>query len=58
MEYYPDAKLSVFNRWGNEIFSSASYKNTWQARDVSDGTYFFVLKVDGKEYSGPVTILR
>ena len=58
VEYYPDAKLSVFNRWGNEIFSSASYKNTWQARDVSDGTYFFVLKVDGKEYSGPVTILR
>ena len=58
VEYYTDARLSVFNRWGNEIYSSASYKNTWQARDVSDGTYFFVLKVDGKEYSGPVTILR
>ncbi|MBL8000542.1 MAG: gliding motility-associated C-terminal domain-containing protein [Flavobacteriales bacterium] len=58
LEYYPNAELSVFNRWGNEIYSSANYKNTWQANGVSDGTYYYVLYVDGKEYAGAVTLLR
>jgi hypothetical protein len=48
----------VFNRWGQEIYTNGNYKNTWNARDVPDGTYFFVLKVDGKEYTGAVTLLR
>jgi gliding motility-associated-like protein len=58
VEYYANAQLSVFNRWGQEIYTNGNYKNTWNARDVSDGTYFFVLKVDGKEYTGAVTLLR
>jgi gliding motility-associated-like protein len=59
VEYYPNSSLQVFNRWGNEVFASASYKNTWRAPDVSEGTYYYVLKVsNGKEYTGHVTLLR
>ena len=58
VQYYANAQLSVFNRWGQEIYTNGNYKNTWNARDVPDGTYFFVLKVDGKEYTGAVTLLR
>jgi gliding motility-associated-like protein len=58
VEFYPNAQLSVYNRWGNEIYSSPSYRNNWQAVGVSEGTYYYVLKVDGKEYAGAVTLLR
>ncbi|MBP7515396.1 MAG: gliding motility-associated C-terminal domain-containing protein [Flavobacteriales bacterium] len=59
VEYYPNSRLSVFNRWGQEIFTSASYKNTWRAADVAEGTYYYVLKLEnGKEYTGHVTLLR
>jgi gliding motility-associated-like protein len=58
VEYFTGTYLVVYNRWGQEIFSANNYKNTWQARDVPEGTYYFVLKVDDKEYAGPVTLLR
>lgn len=58
LEYFTGTSLAVYNRWGQEIFSANNYKNTWQARDIPEGTYYFVLKVDGKEYAGPVTLLR
>ena len=59
VQYYPNTSLSVFNRWGQEIFTSTNYKNTWKAKDVPDGTYFYILKLyTGKEYTGNVTLLR
>jgi gliding motility-associated-like protein len=58
-QYYPNTALSVFNRWGQEVYSSGNYKNTWKGTDMPDGTYFYVLKLEtGKEYSGNVTLLR
>jgi gliding motility-associated-like protein len=59
-QYYPNTSLSVFNRWGQEVYSSSNYKNTWKpGKDIAEGTYFFVLKlIDGKEYTGNVTLLR
>ena len=58
-QYYPNTSLQVFNRWGNEVFTSSNYKNTWKPRDVPDGTYFYILKLyTGKEYTGNVTLLR
>ncbi|MBX2903476.1 MAG: tandem-95 repeat protein [Chitinophagales bacterium] len=45
---YPQAKLRVFNRWGNEVwFSEGHYQNDWKGtnkenKDLPDGTYFYV----------------
>ena len=60
LENYPGSKLIIYNRWGNEIYQNADYKNDWQAPGVSDGTYYFVLYVsDGRDaIPGFVTILR
>lgn len=59
VEYYPNSRLDVYNRWGQAIYESSSYKNTWRAPDVAEGTYYFVLKLEnGKEYTGHVTLLR
>jgi len=59
-QYYPNTSLSVFNRWGQEVFTSSNYKNTWRpSKETPDGTYFYVLKLStGKEYTGNVTLLR
>ncbi|MBL7950251.1 MAG: PKD domain-containing protein [Flavobacteriales bacterium] len=58
-QYYENS-LSIFNRWGQEIYASNNYRNTWRAIDVPDGTYYYVFKtrMDGMEYTGHVTILR
>jgi gliding motility-associated-like protein len=59
VQYYPNTRLNVYNRWGQSIFESTSYKNTWRAPDVAEGTYYYVLKLEnGKEYTGHVTLLR
>ncbi len=60
VQYYPNASLVVYNRWGREVYASGSYKNTWRpGREIPDGTYYFILEPgDGKRYAGPVTLLR
>jgi gliding motility-associated-like protein len=59
VQYYNNT-LTVFNRWGQEVFTANNYKNNWRAIDVPDGTYYFVLVLneDGREFTGHVTILR
>ncbi|MBX2971968.1 MAG: gliding motility-associated C-terminal domain-containing protein [Flavobacteriales bacterium] len=58
-QYY-DNTLSVFNRWGQEVYATKNYRNTWNAIDIPDGTYYyvFVTNEDSMEYTGHVTILR
>jgi subtilisin-like proprotein convertase family protein len=58
-------QLLVYNRWGTLVFEAENYNNNWSpaAEDVSDGTYFYILRVelpngDTEEYSGPLTIAR
>ena len=59
LEFYPNSDLIVYSRWGNVVYESASYRNTWNGRDASDGTYFYVLHVsDGRTFTGHVTLLR
>ncbi|HEY0979011.1 MAG TPA: gliding motility-associated C-terminal domain-containing protein, partial [Flavobacteriales bacterium] len=58
-QYYPNTEVKVFNRYGQTLFESGNYKNTWSANGVPDGTYYFVMKLfTGKEYTGHVTLLR
>ncbi|MBL0743824.1 gliding motility-associated C-terminal domain-containing protein [Chryseolinea lacunae] len=53
--------LIISNRWGNEVYKSSAYSkdNFWDAKNVSDGIYFYRLKVEGGEtYTGWVEVLR
>ncbi len=55
LENYPEAELTVFNRWGEMVYQSMNYANDWMGESngprtlagdqVPDGTYFFVLKL-------------
>jgi gliding motility-associated-like protein len=60
---FPNNELSIFNRWGNEVYNKQGYLNdwdgTWRGKLLPDGTYFYVLSLgDGREYSGYVQIHR
>ncbi len=56
LEKYPGTSLEVFNRWGNVIYSTSDYDNSWDAiassngitlgeGKVPPGTYFYILKL-------------
>lgn len=58
VQYYPN-ELTIYGRWGNKVYETLNYKNTWRGDGVPDGTYYYVLHLsDDREYSGHVTILR
>jgi gliding motility-associated-like protein len=53
LELYPGNELSIFNRWGMEIYTKKDYQNNWNGNGASDGTYYYLLKMaDGKTYKG------
>jgi uncharacterized repeat protein (TIGR01451 family)/gliding motility-associated-like protein len=63
IEKYPDNDLYIYNRWGNEVFKTRGYNNTWQAAGLEEATYFYVLRVRGcngdeQVYRGPVQVVR
>ncbi|MGM9477367.1 gliding motility-associated C-terminal domain-containing protein [Pedobacter sp. GSP4] len=56
-------EVTVINRWGSTVYQSNRYLNDWTAPGLSDGTYFYVVKVKNGtanwlEYKGYVTIIR
>lgn len=63
LEYY---KFSVFNRWGNLIFTTSDSTKSWNGNNVSVGTYLWTLeytlkdnKNDDKQIKyGEVTLIR
>jgi gliding motility-associated-like protein len=61
---YNDIKLQVFNRWGNQVYSSSDYKNDWDGKlpsgeDLPDDTYFYILDLTETEmFKGYLVIKR
>ncbi|MCC7301045.1 MAG: gliding motility-associated C-terminal domain-containing protein [Bacteroidia bacterium] len=45
LDQFPGSRIVIYNRWGNLIYETADYLNNWNAMDVSDGVYYFVLWV-------------
>jgi len=62
LENYDNGDLTIFNRWGNEVYRSRSYQQNWDAAGVSEGTYYYrlVLIKDGIEtiHKGWVLVKR
>jgi len=66
IEQFPDNTVTVFNRWGNKIFSAENYgrANEWRG-DINGqpapvGTYYYVVVTKGplgRSYSGSITVL-
>jgi gliding motility-associated-like protein len=63
--YYPKAEISIFNRWGEELFKSTGYSNAWdgsyKGNPLPVGAYFYVIKLNDNEsriFKGTVTLLK
>ncbi len=53
LEDYPSNTLTVYNRWGNEVYVTENYQNdwegTWEDKLLIDGTYFWQLELEGED---------
>ncbi len=58
---YPGSNLTIFDRWGQQIFFSSNYDNTWGPRDLSSGTYYYILELpfgNVRRIEGSFTVLN
>jgi gliding motility-associated-like protein len=65
LDTYPEADVSVFNRYGQLVFKSRGYANEWKGtydgKPLPVGTYYYVIDLKtgfGKNPTGWVVILR
>lgn len=62
LEYFPNAVVTVFNRYGQEMFRSVGYRERWDGRfnnkDLPVADYYYVIDfVDGTDpITGTVTL--
>jgi gliding motility-associated-like protein len=62
---YPDAEVYIYNRWGQEMFSSKGYNTPWDGtynnEPVPDATYYYVIKLNDSQsqiFKGSILVLR
>jgi gliding motility-associated-like protein len=61
LELFDESKVQIFDRWGNVVFSSDDYENTWDGGELPEGTYYYILEVNDPQstvHKGILTILR
>lgn len=64
IEEYPAISVKIYNRFGKEIYTNAQYDNSWdatfQGKALQDGTYYYVLTMEGnsKVFKGAINVLR
>jgi len=54
IENFPSNTVTIFNRWGNQLWSTNNYNNTsnvWDGKSkngsvLTSGTYFYVIEID------------
>lgn len=63
LERFPENRLLVFNRWGNEVFKTSPYRNDWDGANLSEGTYYYIFELQlhtghWQMFKGFVTVMR
>lgn len=43
---FPNSRLEIINRWGQEVYSMNGYNNTFNGNELHDGVYFYVFYYD------------
>ncbi|HCQ28656.1 MAG TPA: hypothetical protein DIU39_00105, partial [Flavobacteriales bacterium] len=56
-------QITIFNRWGEEVYSSDNYSTQWDGRTPSGkfvpaGTYYYIVDINGMDYKGSITVIR
>lgn len=51
-------KISFYNRFGTLIFTTSDINYEWQAENIDDRLYYFLIETDKKSFKGTLTIVR
>ncbi|MDO7884308.1 T9SS type B sorting domain-containing protein [Hymenobacter cheonanensis] len=57
---YPGNSLSIFNRWGRQVFTTTNYQNNWGTEaGTAPGMYYYLFKLaDGTTTKGWVEVVK
>ncbi len=63
LELFPENRMVIFNRWGNEVYRASPYKGDWNGSNLSEGTYYYVFEVrlpnnHSQTFKGYITLIR
>ena len=64
LENYPNTEVVIVNRFGQELYNSSNYDNSWSGtnggKQLPDGTYYYVVKLkdSDKVFKGGVTVIN
>jgi gliding motility-associated-like protein len=64
IEFFSERSIEVFNRYGNQVYSSKEYNNDWDGtrsdngQALPDGTYYYVMTLNGEIKKGFIYINR
>ena len=65
IEYYPNASIKVFNRWGAVVHETSggnyvAWNGTSNGSELPVGTYYYIIDLNNGDdaQTGPITIIR
>ena len=64
IDLYPENNLTIFNRWGDEVFKTSNYNSSkfWDGGSLNSGTYYYILNivVNGqmRTFKGFITMIK
>lgn len=59
VERHPNTALTIFNRWGRQLYHSPDYRNGFGAEGLSAGVYYYRCRLtDGTTYKGWFEVMR
>ena len=53
-----DSKLTIMNRWGNVVYKTENYTNSWTADKHPGGVYFYILEIGDQECKKALTVIK
>jgi gliding motility-associated-like protein len=66
VNFFPENSVNIYNRWGDRVWQGKNYDNDkvlWSGQDqkgaaLPDGTYYYVVELGDKTFSGFVELVR
>ena len=64
IDQFPQCKVEIFNRWGQQVFQSVGYTTAWDGLfnhvPLPVGTYYYIIDLGPgiAKYTGPITLMR
>ena len=57
-EFYAPVTITIYNRWGQEVYHSANYQGDWPQDDSVDGVYYYRLGYLDEIKTGFINVVR